>query len=119
VPLATGHASVIWQGDSSAQILRSLHHCTTPASALNIGGPELASVRQLALAFGERFGVEPMFEGTEAPEAWVNSTFAAQRLFGNPIVPLGRMIDWTADWVQRGMPVHDKPTHFEVRDGGF
>ncbi len=119
VPLATGHASVIWQGDSSAQILRALRHCTTPASALNIGGPELASVRQMAQAFGERFGVEPVFEGTEASDAWVNSTLAAQRLFGNPIVPLGKMIDWTADWLQRGMPAHDKPTRFEVRDGGF
>jgi nucleoside-diphosphate-sugar epimerase len=119
VPLATGHANVVWQGDSSSQILRALLHCTTPASALNIGGPELASVRMLAQAFGERFGVEPLFEGGEAPDAWVNSTLAAQRLFGYPIVPLGRMIDWTADWVARDMPVHDKPTHFEVRDGGF
>jgi len=119
VPLATGHANVVWQGESSSQILRALLHCTTPASALNIGGPELASVRLLAQAFGERFGVEPVFEGTEAPDAWVNSTLAAQRLFGYPIVPLGRMIDWTADWVARDMPVHDKPTHFEVRDGGF
>lgn len=119
VPLATGHASVIWQGDSSSQILRSLLHCTTPASPLNIGGPELASVRMLAHAFGERFGIEPVFEGVEAPEAWVNSTLAAQRLFGNPMVPLGTMIDWTADWVQRAMPVYDKPTGFEVRDGGF
>ena len=119
VPLATGHANVIWQGDSSSQILRALLHCTTPASALNIGGPELASVRMLAQAFGERFGVEPLFEGEEAPDAWVNSTLAAQRLFGYPIVPLGRMVDWTADWVARGMPVHDKPTHYEVRDGGF
>jgi nucleoside-diphosphate-sugar epimerase len=119
VPLATGHANVIWQGDSSSQILRSLLHCTTPASPLNIGGPELASVRMLAQAFGKRFGVEPLFEGVEAPDAWVNSCLQAQRLFGNPIVPLGKMIDWTADWVERGLPVHDKPTHFEVRDGGF
>jgi len=119
VDVATGHASVIWQGDSSSQILRSLLHCTTPASPLNIGGPELASVRMLAQAFGERFGVEPVFEGTEAPEAWVNQSLEAQRLFGYPIVPLGRMIDWTADWVARGQPIHDKPTHFEVRDGGF
>ncbi len=119
VPLATGHASVIWQGDSSSQILRSLLHCTTPASPLNIGGPELASVRMLAQAFGERFGVEPRFEGVEAPEAWVNQSLEAQRLFGYPMVPLGRMIDWTADWVARDLPNHDKPTHFEVRDGGF
>jgi len=119
VPLATGHASVIWQGDSSSQILRALLHCTTPASALNIGGPELASVRMLAEAFGERFDIEPLFEGLEADDAWVNSSLAAQRLFGYPIVPLGKMIDWTADWVQRGRPIHDKPTHFEVRDGGF
>jgi len=119
VPLATGHANVIWQGDSSSQILRALLHCTTPASPLNIGGPELASVRQLAQAFGKRFGVEPLFEGVEAPDAWVNSCLQAQRLFGNPIVPLAKMIDWTADWVERGLPIHDKPTHFEVRDGGF
>ena len=119
VPLATGHANVVWQGDSSSQILRALLHCTTPASPLNIGGPELASVRMLAHEFGRRFGVEPVFEGVEAPDAWVNNCLQAQRLFGNPVVPLGRMIDWTADWVARGLPVHDKPTRFEVRDGGF
>jgi nucleoside-diphosphate-sugar epimerase len=119
VPLATGHASVIWQGDSSAQILRALLHCTAPTTPLNIGGPELASVRMLATEFGRRFGVEPQFEGTEADSGWVNNTLAAQRLFGYPIVPLAKMIDWTADWVARGMPSHDKPTRFEVRDGRF
>jgi nucleoside-diphosphate-sugar epimerase len=119
VPLATGHANVIWQGDSSSQILRSLLHGTTPASPLNIGGPELASVRLLAQAFGKRFGVEPVFDGVEAPDAWVNQCLQAQRLFGYPIVPLGKMIEWTADWVQNDKPIHGKPTHFEVRDGGF
>lgn len=119
VPLATGHVSVIWQGDSSSQILRSLLHCTTPTSPLNIGGPELASVRTLAHEFGGRFGVEPLFDGVEAPDGWVNNTLAAQRLFGYPIVPLGKMMDWTADWVARRMPTHEKPTRFEVRDGRF
>jgi nucleoside-diphosphate-sugar epimerase len=119
VPLASGHASVIWQGDASAQMLRSLLHCTTPTSPLNIGGPELASVRMLAQEFGKRFGIEPVFDGVEAQDGWVNNTLAAQRLFGYPIVPLGTMIEWTADWVKRGMPVHDKPTRFEVRDGRF
>jgi nucleoside-diphosphate-sugar epimerase len=119
VPLATGHASVIWQGDASAQILRALRHCTTPTSPLNVGGPELASVRMLAQEFGRRFGVEPQFEGAEAPDAWVNNTLQAQRLFGYPIVPLATMIDWVADWVARDMPQHGKPTRFEVRDGRF
>ena len=34
-------------------------------------------------------------------------------------VPLGRMIDWVADWVLRGMPQHGKPTGYEVRAGAF
>lgn len=119
IPLATGHANVIWQGDASAQILRSLLHCTSPTTPLNIGGPETASVRQLARIFGERFGTEPVFEGTEAETAWINSTFQAQRLFGYPIVPLARMIDWVADWIERDMPSHGKPTRYEVRDGRF
>ncbi len=119
VPLGTGHASVIWQGDSSSQILRSLLHCTTPTSPLNIGGPELASVRMLAQEFGRRLGVAPVFEGAEAPDGWYNNSLAAQRLFGYPIVPLGKLIEWTADWVKRRMPIHEKPTRFEVRDGRF
>jgi len=29
------------------------------------------------------------------------------------------MIAWAADWVQRGRPSLDKPTHFETRDGKY
>lgn len=119
IPVATGHASVIWQGDANAQILRSLKHCTAPTSALNIGGPEQASVRAIAHAFGRIFGKEPLFEGVEQPTAWVNSTFQSQRLFGYPNVPLARMIDWVADWVRNDGAVYDKPTRYEVRDGLF
>lgn len=119
IPLATGHASVIWQGDSTAQILRSLLHCTDPTTPLNVGGPEQMSVRMAALEFGKRFGKQPVFEGEEADRAWVNTTLAAQRLFGYPVVPLATMIDWVVDWVERSMPIHDKPTRYEVRDGSF
>ncbi|MCO5072218.1 MAG: NAD(P)-dependent oxidoreductase [Rhizobiaceae bacterium] len=119
VKLATGHASVIWQGDANAQILRCLKQATTPTSPINIGGPEQASVRAIAHAFGEIFGREPIFEGEEQPTGWINSTFLAQRLFGYPNVPLSRMIDWVAWWVANDMPVYDKPTRYEVRDGLF
>ena len=119
IPLATGHANVIWQGDASAQMLRALRHCTTPASPLNIGGPDATSIRALATEFGERFGKTPIFDGEEAETAWVNSTRQAQQLFGYPVVPLNRMIDWVADWIQQGRPEIGKPTRYEVRDGGF
>jgi hypothetical protein len=38
---------------------------------------------------------------------------------GYPRVPLGRMIDWVADWVATGGHSLDKATHYEVRDGVF
>lgn len=119
IPLATGFASVIWQGDSTAQILGSLLHCTTPTSPLNVGGPEHMSVQLAAQEFGRRMGKDPVFEGEAAPDGWLNNTLAAQQLFGYPTVPLGKLIDWVADWVLRDMPSHDKPTGYEVRDGRF
>lgn len=119
IPIATGYASVIWQGDSTAQILGSLLHCTNPTSPINIGGPEHMSVRMAANEFGRQLGKEPVFEGEEAGDGWLNNTLAAQRLFGYPTVPLAKMIDWISDWVLRDMPIHNKPTCYEERDGQF
>ena len=60
-----------------------------------------------------------MLAGTEAPTAWLTNTTQAQRLFGRPLVPVERMIDWVADWVARGGPSLGKPTRFEARDGRY
>jgi len=119
IDLTTGHASVIWHGDVNNQVLRALGHCEVPSSPLNIGGPEATSIRALARAFGHRFSRAPVFAGSEAETAWVNRTDLAARLFGYPVVPLDRMIDWVADWIERDMPRYDKPTMYEARDGRF
>ena len=119
INLATGHVNVIWQGDANAMVLRTFGHCTVPASPLNVSGSETLSIRLLAESFGQRLGKPPVFTGVEAPEAWLVNTAQATRLFGYPSVPFGKLVDWTADWVARGMPSLGKDTHYDVRDGDF
>jgi len=117
--LTTGYVNVIWQGDACAQALRALAHCTVPTSPINVSGPEILPVRQLAERFGERLGRAPALIGREAPTAWLSDTTAAQRLFGRPLVPLAAMIDWVADWVAHDGASLGKPTKFETRDGRY
>jgi len=119
IDLATGHAPVIWQGDAVNHILRALLHCTTPASPLNVTGPETVSIRTVAEDLGRRLGKTPIFVGREAETAWVVSDAAQSRLFGYPVVPVSRMIDWTVDWRRRGGLLYGKPTRYESRDGRF
>ncbi|GGG35627.1 epimerase [Caldovatus sediminis] len=119
VPLAMGHANVIWQGDANAWALRALRHASPACPILNVTGPETVAIRWLAERLGERLGRAPAFEGTEAPDALLSNAARAFRCFGYPRVPLLRMVDWVADWVARGGRTLGKPTRFEVRDGRF
>jgi nucleoside-diphosphate-sugar epimerase len=119
IGVTMGHVNVIWQGDANAQALRCLAHATTPTTPLNVSGPETASVRALALAFGRRFGKTPVFVGEEQATGWITDTSEAQRLFAYPEVPLARLVEWTAEWVSRGGASLGKPTHFDARDGQF
>jgi nucleoside-diphosphate-sugar epimerase len=119
IDLSMGHVNVIWQGDANSQALRALAHCTAPTSGLNVSGADVTSIRAVAVALGERLGVSPVFTGTSAPTAWLVNTGEAQRLFDPPEVALETLIDWTADWVARGLPSLGKDTHYDVRDGNY
>jgi nucleoside-diphosphate-sugar epimerase len=119
VDVTMGHVNVIWQGDANAQVLRSLAHCTTPTTPINVTGAETVSIRWLAEQLAARLGTEAKVVGQEAATALLSDTSAALALFGAPLVPLGRMLDWVADWVKAGGTSFGKPTKFEVRDGEF
>jgi nucleoside-diphosphate-sugar epimerase len=119
VGLAMGQVNFIWQGDALSVCLRSLSLCQSPPAILNLTGPETVSVRSLARRFGEHFGIEPLFEGTEGETALLNNAGRCHKLFGYPEISLEQMIEWVAGWIKLGGVMWNKPTHFEVRDGKF
>jgi nucleoside-diphosphate-sugar epimerase len=119
VPLAMGHANVIWQGDANAWTLRALRHASAECPIVNVTGPETISVRWLAEQFAARMGRTAEFTGQEAPQALLSNAGRAFALFGYPRVALLTMVDWVADWVARGGRSLGRATKFEVRDGRF
>lgn len=119
VDVTMGHANVIWQGDANEAVLRGLEHAASPPMILNLTGPEVLSVRELAIGFGQRLGRDPVLTGSEAPNALLSNAGKYVRLMGPPRVPVERMMDWIAHWVSRGGETLSKPTHFEARDGRF
>jgi nucleoside-diphosphate-sugar epimerase len=120
VDLAMGYVNVIWQGDANALALAALAHATAPEPyVVNVAGPEVLRVADLAAALGARLGVEPIFTGTEAPDALLSRSTRMRDLLDDALLPQETLLDWVADWVARGGPLLNKPTGFERRDGRF
>ncbi len=119
IDLTMGTVNVIWQGDANEQILRTLSLASSPATVINITGPELISLRWLAKRFSTFMGVSPIFECNESETALVFNASKAHGIFGYPKVPLEQIIQWVAYWVMKGGRTLNKPTHFETRDGKF
>lgn len=119
VDVTTGHVNVIWQNDALNQIVQCAGLASSPAVPINITGPSIVSVRELAQRFGELFGKTPRIVGEEAPTAWLSDASHSHRLFGAPSVSVETMTKWIAAWIARGGATHGKPTGFERRDGRF
>lgn len=118
VSVTMGRVNVIWQRDANAIALAALGHCTTPPFVLNVTGAAV-SVRAIAERFAERWDRAPVFEGQEAPTALLSNPARCLALFGPLPVGLDEMIAQVASWIEQGGRSLEKPTHFEVRDGGF
>ncbi len=119
IDLTMGHFNIIWQGDSNAMTLLAFEHVVSPPFVINLTGPEILSVREVAETMGRLLGKAPKFCGTEQETACLGDAAQSHRLFGLPRVSAGQLIEWVVDWVKRGGETLGKPTHFEVRDGRY
>lgn len=119
IDVSMAAVNVVWQGYANEVILRALLHADPAPFILNLAGPETLSVRRLAILLGTELQIEPQFSGTEAASALLSSAARCHQLFGYPSMSLGELISATASWVAAGLPVFDKPTGFQKRDGKF
>jgi nucleoside-diphosphate-sugar epimerase len=119
IDLSMGYANVIWQGDANAMTLASLADAAHPPLVINVAGPELVSVREMAQRFGQLFDKTPRLTGTEAPTALLSDGSKGHEMYGRPRVSVEQLTQWIAGWVRRGGRTLGKPTHFDVRDGRF
>ena len=119
VDISVSHLNCIWQGDANEMIIRSLALAAVPPLPLNLVASSHYRVRDLALRFGELMGKEVSFVGSEGDSAFLSDNTRLQASLGEPPTTIGQVMQWTADWVVSGGHLLNKPTHFEVRDGGY
>ena len=115
-----GYYNVIWQGDVTANALRSLELASPSCEILNVTGPETGSVEETALIMGKLMGKEVRFQAEKPGELnYLNNAGKMFRLFGYPRISLDELIRLQAEWIAGGGITIGKPTHFEVNNGKF
>ncbi len=119
IDLTMGYINQIWQGDANSYLARCFPLCQSPAIILNLTGPEILSVREIAIELGGLMSIEPVFQGTESETALLGDASLMVSGFGPPSVLPSQIIRWVAHWVMNEMPTLNKPTKFEVRTGEF
>jgi nucleoside-diphosphate-sugar epimerase len=120
IDLSMGYANSCWQGWANAVCLRAFPLAANPPAYLNLTGPDMLSIRDLATRVAKGLGMPPpTFIGTEADSALLNNAAKCHKHFGKSDVSLDTLIDWTIHWVKLGGATLNKPSHFEVRDGKF
>jgi nucleoside-diphosphate-sugar epimerase len=119
VDVTMSHMNCIWQGDANEMIIRSLGLAAVPPLVLNLVGSQHYSIRAAARHFGELISKPVTFTGVEAETAFLSNNQRLQTKLGEPPTPVETVMRWTAGWVMANGRLLNKPTHFEVRDGGY
>lgn len=119
IDLSMGYVNVIWQGEANAMSLQSLSEVATPPRVLNIAGPEILRIRDVAERFGGLLKRRVRFAGRESADALLNNASLSYQKLGRPSISAEQIMDWTAAWIRGGGASLHKPTHFESRDGRF
>lgn len=119
INLAMGHVNQIWQGDANAYLAQMFPLCTSPANVINMTGQDILPVRELAIALGEKMGINPIFEDTESDNALLGDANKMFNQLGHPQVAIDTIIDWVANWINQEGPTLGKPTKYESRTGKF
>lgn len=119
ISLANPVFNCVWQGYANEVALRALLLADSPAVRLNVTGPEMASVRQVAVYMGELLGKKPIFQGEEAKTALLSNSGLCMEKFGYPTVSLRQMMHMQAEWLLSNGRLLGKPTHFEEKKGDF
>ncbi len=117
--LSMGHFNQIWQGDANAYIVKAFLLCDVPAKVINLTGPEVLSVRDVAQRLGDLMGIEPKFTGTESSTALLGDASEIIDTFGRPAISTNQIIEWVAWWTKNEGESLGKPTKFEKRNGKF
>ncbi len=119
VDVSTPMFNVIWQADANAMTLVALDRAETPANVINMAGPEMLRVQDVAERCGQIMGKPVQFEGQSGDTAYLNNGQRGQELLGEISVDAEQMIRWTAQWVAGDGASLGKPTHFQERSGKF
>lgn len=119
ISLSTPCFNFIWQGSANEIAIRGLLHAGVPAVKMNVTGPETVSIKAASIKLGKLLGKEPIFEGSDQGNAYLNNASRAMELFGYPEVSADTLIRWQAEYILDGGRTIDKPTHFEERKGSY
>lgn len=119
IDLSMAAVNLIWQRDANDYIARAITLAQSPARILNVTGPEILKVRDLAAQIGELLGKSPQFTCEEGTACLLSDASKCFDQLGHPATSLDEMIATIVPWIASGKPVLNKPTKYEVRDGQF